>query len=460
MIVNPAETKDYKPLILINNPSNPLAYQSLIEKTVSYILSANQQNFKLLLQNHKFLLNNYNEKILSNYFKNNIMNYNIKYLDFLILPKINNVNILQIYLSKFYNLSRNIIEKKINQFIAEFKKKRRFFQSDYSLLIKPKIFTTVLFNLSNLNLRNTNLYNWNLIISDNILITNYFFHSIYLIHYQNYQNKKKLNDSVLNEENEQSKDTRDSNHHHNTNKIQTTPTKSNNSSTSTSTSFMSADDYIYNSNLHNIFNANLLIFSLDNVRIKSSTHLRDHDTLLENHFKTTCVGGTFDHLHDGHKILLSTCSFLSSKSIVVGLSSKDLLSSKKYFNFLEPYQLRKDNIAYFLSKLKSNPNKKVDVKVFELNDICGPTLALENIDSLILTKETEKAGTFINNQRAEINFHPLKIHVVNLISDNLEYEDNVPDDFDLENDKLSSSQLRESDANQYLNFKLMLTNLQ
>lgn len=40
-------------------------------------------------------------------------------------------------------------------------------------------------------------------------------------------------------------------------------------------------------------------------------------------FERVAVGGTFDHLHAGHKILLTMTALLSEKSMVVGVTGKE-----------------------------------------------------------------------------------------------------------------------------------------
>jgi phosphopantetheine adenylyltransferase len=34
----------------------------------------------------------------------------------------------------------------------------------------------------------------------------------------------------------------------------------------------------------------------------------------------TCVGGTFDHLHSGHKVLLTGSALITNKKLTIGLS--------------------------------------------------------------------------------------------------------------------------------------------
>ena len=40
--------------------------------------------------------------------------------------------------------------------------------------------------------------------------------------------------------------------------------------------------------------------------------------------------GTFDHLHNGHKILLTITCQLSTNSVIIGLTGSELLKNKKY----------------------------------------------------------------------------------------------------------------------------------
>ena len=41
-----------------------------------------------------------------------------------------------------------------------------------------------------------------------------------------------------------------------------------------------------------------------------------------------CVGGTFDYLHVGHKLLLSLAAYCASERLVCGVSDAPLLQKK------------------------------------------------------------------------------------------------------------------------------------
>ena len=50
------------------------------------------------------------------------------------------------------------------------------------------------------------------------------------------------------------------------------------------------------------------------------------------------MGGTFDHLHDGHKFLLKTALSISH-FVEIGLTSQELLVNKKAFSKLEDFRI-------------------------------------------------------------------------------------------------------------------------
>ncbi|XBW36978.1 hypothetical protein QEN19_002558 [Hanseniaspora menglaensis] len=128
-------------------------------------------------------------------------------------------------------------------------------------------------------------------------------------------------------------------------------------------------------------------------------------------FKVSAVGGTFDHLHDGHKILLALSVFLTSKKLIVGLTGEALLVNKKFKEFLQSFEKRAEKVLEFLHLLDIS----LKYEILPINDICGPTGYEPNIQALIVSQETMSGGDFINKTRAEKGLSQLAIFVVNIL---------------------------------------------
>lgn len=123
-------------------------------------------------------------------------------------------------------------------------------------------------------------------------------------------------------------------------------------------------------------------------------------------FNHICLGGTFDHLHAGHKKFIKE-AFLNGRKVTIGLASKEIIKSKKFKHSIETYDNRKANLINFI-------NQSVwikDFSVIALTSIYGSTLRDSSIDAILVTKETLKNGRKINKERIILGLRPLSIVV-------------------------------------------------
>jgi cytidyltransferase-like protein len=67
------------------------------------------------------------------------------------------------------------------------------------------------------------------------------------------------------------------------------------------------------------------------------------------------LGGTFDHFHDGHKALLDK-AISQNRHLIIGLTTTDLLKNKKYPEFIQAYEERKQSIINYLTKERQFEN--------------------------------------------------------------------------------------------------------
>lgn len=76
-------------------------------------------------------------------------------------------------------------------------------------------------------------------------------------------------------------------------------------------------------------------------------------------FRKTVVGGSFDHAHIGHNLLLTTASLVTSDLIYVGLTSNKMVSKKDEEYILQPFEQREMKIRKVLSHIGYDKNIKV-----------------------------------------------------------------------------------------------------
>jgi pantetheine-phosphate adenylyltransferase len=124
------------------------------------------------------------------------------------------------------------------------------------------------------------------------------------------------------------------------------------------------------------------------------------------------LGGTFDHLHDGHKFLIKTALTLS-KNIVIGLTTPKLLKNKRFSSNLEDYITRKRKILEFIGTF----DDKTRVQIIELNDPYGPPIHEPDYEGIVVSQETYKVAVKINEIRETKGFKPLIIIIIPIIKD-------------------------------------------
>jgi len=76
---------------------------------------------------------------------------------------------------------------------------------------------------------------------------------------------------------------------------------------------------------------------------------RDISTLFK--YEVVCIGGTFDHMHLGHRLLLTQACLVTKRLLYVGVSSDALLTAKAYAALIEPYEHRVAQVKEFLDRL-------------------------------------------------------------------------------------------------------------
>ncbi|CRG90087.1 hypothetical protein PISL3812_07128 [Talaromyces islandicus] len=164
------------------------------------------------------------------------------------------------------------------------------------------------------------------------------------------------------------------------------------------------------------------------------------------------VGGTFDHLHLGHKLLLTATALAldpaseekregERRSLYVGITGDEMLVNKKFAEYLESWEERWQNTASFLRAIidfnppvaqtfdiqrteKPGPNGKrvstqvapdLDIHLVQIADPYGPTITEENLNALIVSAETRSGGQAVNTERNKKGWASLEVFEVDVL---------------------------------------------
>lgn len=160
---------------------------------------------------------------------------------------------------------------------------------------------------------------------------------------------------------------------------------------------------------------------------------------------SVAVGGTWDHFHLGHKMLLTATALAvepvgdsdpnQERLITVGVTVDELLVNKKFAEYLQNYDARCTSAASFLIDIinfipdqhdtpriqqgdksvlfKLRPN--LSLRMVQLSDPFGPTATEEDIDVLIVSKETSQGGAAVNPERARRGLKSLDVFEVDVL---------------------------------------------
>jgi len=162
------------------------------------------------------------------------------------------------------------------------------------------------------------------------------------------------------------------------------------------------------------------------------------------------VGGTFDHVHAGHKLLLTATALLLQPSseprrLIVGITGDELLKNKKYAQYLGSWKERQDDVVQFLlsvllfedSHKEQNiettsfnrpvPNGKaihtrivpynLTIECAEIQDPFGPTITDESVTALVVSGETRSGGQAVNDERAKKGWSSLEVFEIDVLDD-------------------------------------------
>lgn len=166
-------------------------------------------------------------------------------------------------------------------------------------------------------------------------------------------------------------------------------------------------------------------------------------------YPAVCLGGTFDYLHPGHKLLLTAGALLLQVPrqgdplppcrYIIGITGDEMLRNKKFAEYVQSWEERARNVIVFLAQLlELSPrgwkdctgprieetegdfkavfrDGTVQVHCVRIQDAFGPTITVEDIEALVVSAETRSGGQAVNDKRAEKGWHALEVFEVDVL---------------------------------------------
>ena len=126
-------------------------------------------------------------------------------------------------------------------------------------------------------------------------------------------------------------------------------------------------------------------------------------------YRKVALGGTFDVIHKGHRILLNR-AFDLSKIVSVGLTTENFAKKVKSYPVIS-YAKRKRILENLMKKEGWN-NK---YEILPLSDPYGLTTSAEDIEAIVVSEETLSRAREINAIRRRKKLYPLDIICVGTV---------------------------------------------
>ena len=120
-------------------------------------------------------------------------------------------------------------------------------------------------------------------------------------------------------------------------------------------------------------------------------------------YSATCLGGTFDRLHNGHKLLLSVAALVTRDRLVVGVTGEAMLLKKSLAELMQPLSLRLAIVEGFLRSVRPG----LEVQAVGIEDPYGPAITDAGLEAIVVSAETAGGGAACNAKRREAAPTPL-----------------------------------------------------
>lgn len=126
-------------------------------------------------------------------------------------------------------------------------------------------------------------------------------------------------------------------------------------------------------------------------------------------YANVAIGGTFDLLHKGHKILLARALELGEE-VTIGLTSDEFAASIGK-ELEHSYKERLRALGGYLAE--AYPQSKYLIS--KLNDYFGPAIVLDQIQAIVVSPETAGRVELANKDRERRGLNAMHIETVEMV---------------------------------------------
>jgi len=162
------------------------------------------------------------------------------------------------------------------------------------------------------------------------------------------------------------------------------------------------------------------IHAADELKAKSESESEDKaeqnlDSIAKKlkSYQGVVIGGTFDKIHNGHKLLVGVAALFAEKKLTVGVADGPLLNGKVLAELIEPADTRIKSVECLIDDFKPG----LDKKVVAITEPAGPSGTDDDLQLLVVSQETIKGGSYVNGIREDNNLLPLELHAIDLLAD-------------------------------------------
>jgi cytidyltransferase-like protein len=127
-------------------------------------------------------------------------------------------------------------------------------------------------------------------------------------------------------------------------------------------------------------------------------------------YRVVALGGTFDVLHRGHRKLLQQ-AFSIGRKVMIGVTSDQFARTLHKPHKFDTYSKRKEDLERLLSRWGVVSR----ARIVPLNDRFGPTIRVQRIQALVVSRRTVKTAYEINAKRKAKGLSSLAIVPIGLI---------------------------------------------